>query len=92
MKIALATRFKIIGVEVIGLGSFLLIELGLSLRHAGTAPLQGFSWDFGFIALLLIIVGFEILLLIKDLPPKRAETETDLSLRNVVLDDILERA
>ncbi len=79
MKLTLATRFKIIGVEVIGLGSFLLVELGLSLRHASNSLLQGFSWDFSLVALLLIIVGFEILSLIKDLPPKLVESKTDLS-------------
>jgi hypothetical protein len=71
MKIALATRFKIIGAEVVGLGCFLLLELGLNLRHATTGTLEGYSWDYGLVAVLLILVGLEVLSLIKDLPSRQ---------------------
>lgn len=72
MRISLATRFKIVGVEVVGFGAFLLLELVLSLRQSQNPSLfQSFSYDYALIGAVLIAVGFEILSLIKQLPPRR---------------------
>jgi hypothetical protein len=64
-----STRFKIVGVEVVGLGGFLVLLLGLELRTTN-APLMihGLGWDFGIIGGTLILVGLEILSLIKNIP------------------------
>jgi hypothetical protein len=72
----IATRFKIVGTEVVGLGAFLLIVLGLELR-AGRSDvlLHTFGWDYMIIGITLILVGLEILSLIKYLPAsKRLQT------------------
>jgi hypothetical protein len=83
MRIALATRFKIIGVEVISLGAFLLFELAHGLRQPGSGSLsQGISWDYGLVAVLLIAVGFELLSLIKDLPRHDSVKSTPPSTRD----------
>jgi hypothetical protein len=64
-----STRFKIVGIEVVGLGGFLLTVLALELRSAHANLLvQSFGWDFGIIGGTLILVGLEILSLIKKLP------------------------
>jgi hypothetical protein len=64
-----ATRFKIVGTEVIGLGSFLLVVLGLQLRASHFSGLvQGFGWDYGILGGTFILIGLEILSLVKNLP------------------------
>ena len=74
MKVTLATRFKIVGAEVVGFGAFLLIELVLSLRQAQNPSLfLTFSYDYALIGAILIAVGFEILSLIKHLPAGKTE-------------------
>ena len=61
MKPSLATRFRIIGIEVIGLGAFTLLVLALSLRHVGdTNILQEFVWDYAIISGTLILLGLEL--------------------------------
>jgi hypothetical protein len=69
-----ATRFKIVGTEVVGLGSFLLIILTLEPRsgHAN-GIIQDFGWDYGIVGITLILVGLEILSLIKNLPVSHNE-------------------
>jgi len=65
----IATRFKIVGTEVVGLGAFLLIVLALELRlRKSDVMLQTFGWDYVIIGVTLILVGLEILSLIKYLP------------------------
>ena len=63
------TRFKIVGTEVVGLGAFLLFVLALELRspYAG-GMVQAFGWDYGIVGATLILVGLEMLSLIKNLP------------------------
>jgi hypothetical protein len=83
MRIALATRFKIIGVEVVGLGAFLLFDLALGLRQPASESLsQGIIWDYALAAVLLIAVGFELLSLIKDLPRHDSVKSTPPSARD----------
>lgn len=63
------TRFKIVGTEVVGLGAFLLVILVLQLRSAySNNIIQGFGWDYLIVGSTLILVGLEILSLIKNLP------------------------
>ena len=65
------TRFKIVGTEVVGLGAFLLIVLFLELRSSHEiGVVQSFGWDCGIVGTTLILVGLEILSLIKYLPSK----------------------
>jgi hypothetical protein len=79
-QLKVATRFKIVGVEVVGLGAFLLLILLLELRsvHSTSGIIQGFGWDYGIVGTTLILVGLEILSLIKNLPsgsPRKMENE-----------------
>jgi hypothetical protein len=71
MQMKLATRFKIVGVEVVGLGAFLLAVLILELSEShGLGIVQNFSWDYGIIGTTLILVGSETISLIKYLPDR----------------------
>jgi hypothetical protein len=64
-----STRFKIVGVEVVGMGFFLLVILALQLRKSHfNLMAESFGWDYGIIGLTLILVGLEILSLVKSLP------------------------
>lgn len=64
-----STRFKIVGTEVVGMGAFLLVILLLQLRASQfSGAIQGFGWDYGIVGVTLILVGLEILSLIKSLP------------------------
>jgi hypothetical protein len=66
-----STRFKIVGVEVVGMGSFLLVILALQLRESHfNLMTENFGWDYGIVGITLILVGLEILSLIKSLPAK----------------------
>jgi hypothetical protein len=67
--VKVATRFRIVGVEVIGLGAYLLvmIYLGVLRGEAGTG-FQSLGWEYGIAGVTLILVGLEILHLIKRLP------------------------
>jgi hypothetical protein len=69
LRIGVTTRFKIVGVEVVGFGIYTLFILLLQLREAGNqATVQSFGWDYAIIGLVLIAVGLELLSLIKYLP------------------------
>ncbi len=58
----LTTRFRIIGVEVVGLGLFVIVLLLLEAREAGTdQTVQGFSWVWGIVGITLVLVGLELL-------------------------------
>jgi hypothetical protein len=64
-----ATRFKIVGIEVVGLGVYNLLVLLLQLREAPSQSIvQSFGWDYAIIGGVLIAVGLELLSLIKHLP------------------------
>jgi hypothetical protein len=66
-----STRFRIVGTEVVGMGSFLLPVLVLQLRESHfNLLIENFGWDYGIIGLTLILVGLEILSLVKSLPGK----------------------
>ena len=58
----LSTRYKIVGIEVVGFGVFVLFLLFLEHNEAGTnLVVQNFSWVWGIVGITLILVGFEIL-------------------------------
>jgi hypothetical protein len=64
--VKLATRYTIIGVEVVGLGAFILLLLFLEAREAGNnQTVQSFSWVWGIVGISLILVGLELLSLIR---------------------------
>jgi hypothetical protein len=63
------TRFKIVGIEVVGLGVYNLLVLLLQLRAApGQTTVQSFGWDYAIIGGVLVAVGLELLSLLKHLP------------------------
>ena len=67
-----ATRFKIVGVEVVGLGAYNILVLLLQLRQAPSQSIvQSFGWDYAIVGGVLIAVGLELLSLIKHLPTER---------------------
>ncbi len=58
----LGTRYRIVGVEVVGLGAFVLLLLFLEWNEAGTNQVvQNFSWVWGIVGISLILVGLELL-------------------------------
>jgi len=58
--VELATRYKIVGIEVVGLGAFVLLLLFLEYIEAGTNQVvENFSWVWGIIGVTLILVGLE---------------------------------
>ena len=62
------TRHKIIGVEVIGLGVFLLVLILLQLIESkGNQSVQNFAWAYGIVGITFVLVGLEILSLTKQL-------------------------
>jgi hypothetical protein len=64
----LSTRFRIIGVELVGLGAFLLLLIALELREGGGNPtITGFAWVYAIIGITLILVGLETLSLTRQL-------------------------
>jgi hypothetical protein len=66
-----ATRFKIVGVEVVGLGVYNLLVQLLQLKQAsGQSIVQSFGWESAIIGTVLIAVGLELLSLIEHLPPQ----------------------
>jgi len=69
------TRFKIVGIEVVGLGVYNLLVLLLQLREAPSQSIvQSFGWDYAIIGGVLIMVGLELLSLIRHLPTQTVST------------------
>jgi hypothetical protein len=67
--VKIASRFKIIGTEVIFFGIFVLTLVALELRDAnGDSVILNFAWVFIVIGITLILIGLELLSLIKQLP------------------------
>jgi putative copper export protein len=65
----LATRFNIVACETIGLGAFLVLLALLENYEAnGSSVATNFSWVFGFIGAVLILVGLESGSLVRRLP------------------------
>jgi hypothetical protein len=70
----LSTRYRIIGIETVGLGAFVLLLLSLELLEAGTNQVvQNFSWVWGIIGFTLILVGLEQLSLNRTIFSKKVK-------------------
>lgn len=62
-------RFRIVGVEVVGLGAFLLAILLLNLLETNWNPgVVSFGWVYAIIGVTLVLVGLETLSLIRHIP------------------------
>ena len=62
------TNLRIIGVEVVGLGAFILFLLYLELNETNSNPtVVSFAWVFGIVAISLILVGLETLSVVRRL-------------------------
>ena len=65
----LAGRYRIIGVEVVGLGAFLLLIMLLQLiQSSWNASVEQFAIVYAIIGITLILVGLETLSLNRGLP------------------------
>ena len=65
----LATRYMIVGVEVVALGAAVILLLFLESGEVGTnQTVQNFSWVWGIVGVTLILVGLELLSLNRRLP------------------------
>ena len=64
-----ATRYKIIGVEVVALGAFLLTLILLELLQTHwNQVVQNFAWAYAIVGITLVLIGLEILSLTRQLP------------------------
>ena len=62
------TNLRIIGVEVVGLGAFILFLLYLELTETNNnSTVMSFAWVFGIVAISLILVGLETLSVVRRL-------------------------
>ena len=62
LTLNLAARYRIVGVEVVGLGAFLLLIMFLQLMESKwSSGVEQFSWVFAVIGATGILVGLEIL-------------------------------
>jgi len=56
------TNLRIIGIEIVGLGAFILLLVYLELTETNNnATVVSFAWVFGIVAITLILVGLETL-------------------------------
>jgi len=80
VSLSAPVRFKIVGVEVVGLGVYNILVLLLQLREShGQDFVLGFGWDYAIIGAVLIAVGLELLSLIRHLPGQRVPGEIPTS-------------
>jgi hypothetical protein len=60
IELKLLTRFRIVFVEIIGLGAFSLLLGVLQLYElGGDSRIADFAWTFVLIGITLVLVGFE---------------------------------
>ena len=65
----LATRFNIVAYETVGLGAFIVLLALLENGESGGNPVAtNFSWVFGLVGVVLILVGLESGSLVRRLP------------------------
>ena len=65
----LSTRLNIAAYETVGLGAFLvLLAILENSEAAGNSTATKFSWVFGFIGAVLVLVGLELASLIRRIP------------------------
>jgi hypothetical protein len=62
------TNLRIIGIEIVGLGAFVLFLLYLELAETNNdATVVNFAWVLGIVAITLILVGLETLSVVRRL-------------------------
>jgi hypothetical protein len=62
------TNLRIIGIEVVGLGTFILFLTYLELTETNNnATVVSFAWVFGIVAITLILVGLETISVVRRL-------------------------
>ena len=62
------TNLRIIGIEIAGLGAFVLFLLYLELAETNNdATVVNFAWVLGIVAITLILVGLETLSVVRRL-------------------------
>ncbi len=67
----LVQRFRIIGVEIAGMGAFLLAILVLSLFETNWNPtVVSFGWVYAIVGVTLVLVGLETLSLVRHIAPE----------------------
>lgn len=65
----LVTRFRIVGVEVVGVGAFSLLLGFLEQRELrASAVVDGFTWVWAIVGVTLILVGLETVALSRNVP------------------------
>ena len=65
----LTSRFNIVAYETVGLGVFIvLLALLENSESGGNSVATNFSWVFGFVGVVLILVGLESGSLVRRLP------------------------
>jgi len=69
------TNLRIIGVEVAGLGAFILLLVYLELGETNNDPtVVSFSWVFAIVAITLVLVGLETLSVVRRLKLEKSES------------------
>jgi len=72
------TNLSVIGIEVVGLGAFVLILAYLEVSETkGNPTVVGFAWVFGIVAISLILVGLETLSVVRKVKPSLQTTRQD---------------
>jgi hypothetical protein len=62
------TNLRIIGIEIVGLGAFVLLLTYLEIGETKSNPtVVSFAWVFGLVAIVLILVGLETLSVVRRL-------------------------
>jgi hypothetical protein len=70
--VELSTRLRIVGVEVVGLGAFVLLLAYFELREAGSSGVvESFTWVWAIVGITLALVGLEILALARQIAPAK---------------------
>ena len=79
------TNLRIIGIEIVGLGAFILLLIYLEVTETNSnATVVSFAWVFGIVAITLILVGLETLSVVQRLKqnhvqPGKRETKMEPS-------------
>ena len=65
----LSSRLNIVAYETVGLGAFIVLLAFLEDNEgAGNSTATNFSWVFGFIGAVMILIGLELGALIRRIP------------------------
>jgi len=68
-RLKLSTRLSIVAYETVGLGAFIVLLAFLENNEGvENSTVTNFSWVFGFIGAVLILIGLELGALIRRIP------------------------